>query len=145
MWHQWLGLAGQRLGGRRLWTADLLSNNRHAHDSRAGARGWRLRRSDRLVAGNLLEQLAGRVEERQHDSARVRWRDYSDTDTNADTNANADADTDADTDADADADTDADTNANAVAVRNRASSGRLQRQLAGSREVGSQCALQWLH
>src|ERR1051326_2250342 len=133
MWHQWLGLAGQRLGSRRLWTADLLSNNRHAHDSRAGARGWRLRRSDRLVAGNLLEQLAGRVEERQHDSARVRWRDYSDTDTNADTNANADADTDADT------------NANAVAVRNRASSGRLQRQLAGSREVGSQCALQWLH
>src|ERR1051325_1065249 len=121
MWHQWLGLAGQRLGSRRLWTADLLSNNRHAHDSRAGARGWRLGRSDRLVAGNLLEQLAGRVEERQHDSARVEWRDYSDTDT------------------------DADTNANAVAVRNRASSGRLQRQLAGSREVGSQCALQWLH
>src|ERR1051326_261468 len=133
MWHQWLGLAGQRLGSRRLWTADLLFNNRDAHDSRAGARGWRLRRSDRLVAGNLLEQLAGRVEERQHDSARVRWRDYSDTDTNADTNANADPDTDADT------------NANAVAVRNRASSGRLQRQLAGSREVGSQCALQWLH
>src|ERR1051325_8304177 len=128
MWHQWLGLAGQRLGSRRLWTADLLSNNRHAHDSRAGARGWRLRRSDRLVAGNLLEQLAGRVEERQHDSARLRWRDYSDTDTDAD----ADADTNANTDADADTD--------ANAVRNRASSGRLQRQLAGCREVGSQRA-----
>src|ERR1051326_832076 len=99
MWHQWLGLAGQRLGSRRLWTADFLSDNRHAHDSRAGARGWRFDRSDRLVAGNLLEQLAGCVEERQHDSARVRWRDYSDTNTNANANANADADTNADANA----------------------------------------------
>src|SRR5689334_4513562 len=116
MWPQWLGMAGQRLGRRRIWTANLLSVNRHAHDSRAGARGWHFDRSDRLVAGNLLKHFARRVEERQHHPARIRRCYYADSDayTNTDTDANADSNADADADTDTDTDTNANANANTV-------------------------------
>src|ERR1041385_6678266 len=97
MWSQRLGLAGQRLGHRRRRTTNLLPNNRHAHDPRAGARRRRFDRSDRFVAGNLLEQLTRRAEERQHDSAAIKRFRIAVTNTN--TNTNSDTNTDANTNA----------------------------------------------
>src|ERR1043165_70022 len=125
MWPQWLGLAGQRLGRRCLRSANLLPNNRHTHDSRVWPRGRHFDRSDRLVAGNLLEQFTRRVEERQHGPASIKRYRAATADANTDTDANA--------------------NANTNTVRNRFAARRLQRQLARSREVDAQRALQWLH
>src|ERR1043166_1508033 len=133
MWPQWLGLAGQRLGRRCLRSANLLPNNRHTHDSRVWPRGRHFDRSDRLVAGNLLEQFTRRVEEHKNGSPSI--KQYRAADTDANTNPNANTDTNADTNA----------NANANTVRNRFAARRFQRQLARSREVDAQRALQWLH
>src|ERR1043166_5378460 len=139
MWPQWLGLAGQRLGRRCLRSANLLPNNRHTHDSRVWPRGRHFDRSDRLVAGNLLEQFTRRVEERQHGSASL--KQYPAADTHANTHPNPHTATNPKPDPNADTNA----NANANTVRNRFAARRFQRQLARSREVDAQRALQWLH
>src|ERR1043166_6304593 len=89
-------MAGQRLGRRCLRSANLLPNNRHTHDSRVWPRGRHFDRSDRLVAGNLLEQFTRRIEERQHGPASIKRYRAADTDANTNPNANTNADTIAD-------------------------------------------------
>ena len=52
--HQWLGLAGQRLRHGRPRPGAEICHRRRADDQDPGARGWRLDRSDRALAGDVI-------------------------------------------------------------------------------------------